>query len=178
MAAQYAIGISVERESTTHMNAINLDTITDHGTLINTKGSECPIPILKLKAALKKAPEHSLFSVVTTDTFAERNMRDFCKSTGNEYLGFKHFDDHDVHYVKKRVIECQRCSNMRAITLGFAVVGTLAYTAPQVLNSNPSAIVTVLFAAALASLPPVLINNLRLLKKTTRKAHTQPEAAE
>lgn len=162
------------------MNSITLDTISNQSTLIDAKGSECPIPIIKLKAALKKAAEHSLFGVVTTDKFAEPNIRDFCKSSGHEYMGVEHFEDHDIHYVKKRVVECQRCSNIRTVTLGLAALGTLAYTAPQVINSTPSGLVTVIFALALASLPPVVINNLRLLKETIKKntAPTTMEAAE
>lgn len=154
------------------MNSITLDAVLATSTLIDAKGSECPIPILKLKTALKKAADNAVFGVMTTDTFAEPNVRDFCKSSGNEYLGVENFDGYDIHYVKKRTVECQRCSNMRVVTLGAAVVGVLGYTAPQVLHSNPSGIVTVIFAVALASLPPVLINNLRLLKSVIKKART------
>jgi len=162
------------------MNSITLDAVLSTSTLIDAKGSQCPIPILKLKTALKKAADNTVFGVMTTDTFAEPNVRDFCQSSGNEYLGVENFDGYDIHYVKKRTVECQRCSSMRIVTLGVAVIGVLAYTAPQVLHSNPSGIVTVMFAAALASLPPVLINNLRLLKSTIKKANapSQAEAAQ
>ena len=162
------------------MNSITLDAVLSTSTLIDAKGSQCPIPILKLKTALKKAADNTVFGVMTTDPFAEPNVRDFCKSSGNEYLGVENFDGYDIHYVKKRTVECQRCSNMRIVTLGVAVVGLLAYTAPQVLYSNPSGIVTVVFAAALASLPPVLINNLRLLKSIIKKANapSQVEATQ
>ncbi|HEY9080526.1 sulfurtransferase TusA family protein [Magnetovibrio sp.] len=152
------------------MNSIPLDAVSGTSTLIDAKGSECPIPILKLKSALKKAADHSVFGVMTTDSFAEPNVRDYCKSSGNEYLGVENFDGYDIHYVKKRTVECQRCSNMRTVTLGIAAIATLAYTAPQVIHSSPSGIVTVVFAVALASLPPVLINNLRLLKSVIKKA--------
>lgn len=158
------------------MNSITLDAVLGTSTLIDAKGSQCPIPIIKLKTALKKAADNTVFGVMTTDTFAEPNVRDYCKSSGNEYLGVENFDGYDTHYVKKRTVECQRCSNTRIVTLGVAVVGLLAYTAPQVLHSNPSGIVTVVFAAALASLPPVLINNLRLLKSTIKKANASSQA--
>jgi len=151
------------------MNSITFEAVTGTSTLIDAKGSECPIPIIKLKAALNKAEEHAVYGVQTTDTFAEPNVRNFCTSTGNEYLGVEHFDGYDIHYVKKRTVECQACSNMRTVGLGVLAAATLAYTAPQVIGSNPSGYITVLFAAALASLPPVLINNLRLLKKTIKK---------
>ena len=158
------------------MNSITLDAVLGTSTLIDSKGSECPIPILKLKTALKKAADNAVFGVMTTDTFAEPNVRDFCKSSGNEYLGAENFDGYDIHYVKKLTVECQRCSNMRTVTLGIAVAGLLGYTAPQVLHSNPSGVVIVLFAIALASLPPVLTNNLRLLKSVIKKANAPSQA--
>jgi len=157
------------------MNSIPLDADLGTSTLIDAKGSECPIPILKLKTALKKAADNAVFGVMTTDAFAEPNVRDFCKSSGNTYLGVENFDGYDIYYVKKRTVECQRCSNMRTVSLGVAVLGVLAYTAPQVLHSNPSGIITVVFAVAVASLPPVLINNLRLLKGIIKKANAASE---
>lgn len=162
------------------MNSINLDTIAANSTLIDAKGSECPIPIIKLKSSLKKAADHTVFGVITTDKFAEPNMRDFCKSTGNEFLGVEHFDEHDIYYVKKRTIECQKCSNTRVVLMAVAAAGTLAYTAPQVFYSNPSAWVTFAFLAALASLPPLSMNLLRLVKQAIKKqvAPTQLNAAE
>jgi len=65
------------------MNSITLDAVLGTSTLIDAKGSECPIPILKLKTALKKADNHTVFGVMTTDTFAQPTVRAFCKSIGH-----------------------------------------------------------------------------------------------
>lgn len=153
------------------MNSTDLKSLSKTSTLIDAKGAEGPIPVMKLKSALAKANNKSVFGVLGTDPLAQANLRDFCQSTRNEYLGVEHFDDHDIHYVQKRTVECQRCSNIRYITLGLVAIGTLAYTAPQVLTSNPSGFVTVLFAASLASLPAAVFNNLRLLKQFIKKSN-------
>ncbi|MBL4614340.1 MAG: hypothetical protein JKY27_05645 [Magnetovibrio sp.] len=154
------------------MTSTDLETLYKNSTLINAKGAEGQKPVVKLKKALKKALNHTVFSVHSTDKFAGPKLRDFCKTSGNLYVGVKHFNDFDIHYVKKRVVECQRCSNIRTVGLGLAAIGTLAYTAPDVVTSTPSAIVTILFAVALASLAASLINNLNLLKRAIRKIAT------
>ena len=69
----------------------------------------------------------------------------------------------------RRTGSCQTCSNVRTMALGVLAIALLAYTAPQVVTSNPPAYITVLFAAALAALPPALINNFRLLKQVFKK---------
>ncbi len=74
-----------------------------------------------------------------------------------------------LHDRVQRTGSCQTCSNVRIMALGILAIGVLAYTTPQVLSSNPPAYITVLFAAALAALPPALINNFRLLKQVLQK---------
>jgi len=152
------------------MNSMPLNTVTGTSTLIDAKRLEWPIPIIKLESAMKKTADGTVFAVMTTDALAEPNVRDFCTSSGHDYLGVERFDNHDIHYVKKHTLECQRCSKLRVVALGIAAVGALTYTAPQVIHSNPSGIVTVAFAVTMASLPPVLINNFRLIKQVFRKA--------
>jgi len=154
------------------MNSITLQSVASSSTLIDVKGSENPIAVLKLKSALKKAAEHKVFGVMTTDTFAESSLRDFCTGTGNEFLGTKAFDGYAIHYIKKHTVECQRCSKMRVAFMGLVALGTLAYTAPQVLNSSPSNFTTILFLAALVSLPPVSINALRVFKDIVHRLRT------
>lgn len=154
------------------MNSITLQSVVPSSTLIDVKGSENPIPVLKLKSALKKAAEHKVFGVMTTDSFAEPSLRDFCTGTGNEFLGSMTFDGYVIHYIKKHTVECQRCSKIRVALMGLVTLGALAYTAPQVLNSNPSGLTTVLFLAALISLPPISINALRVFKDLLHKIST------
>lgn len=151
------------------MDSLNFDILSKSSTFIDAKGADFPAPVQRLKLALNRAKDDSLFAVATTARNAEPNIRDFCKGTGNVFMGVDTFDDHDVYYVKKRTVKCQRCSNMRAVTLGLVAAGVLAYTAPQVFTTHPTGLVTVLFVASVAALPPVLINVFRVFKDMTKK---------
>ncbi len=165
---------------TTPTSTFDLDAVSHISTLIDAKGTSLPTPILKLKTALNRAYDKDVFGVMVSDKTAEPNIRDFCNGTGNVYVGVQNFDDYDVYYVQKRTIECQRCSNIRAVTMGIAVAGALTYTVPQVLTSNPSGLVTLVFIGALAALAPVSINLYRAFKKAIHKSNVtmRLEAAE
>lgn len=152
------------------MNAETLQTVTDVATLIDVKGATLPVPILQLKKALNRATDNDVFAIEVSDRGAEPNFRDFCKGTGNVFIGVEHFDDHDVYYVQKRTVECRKCSNIRAVTMGIAVVGVLTYTGPQVVLSNPSGLVSVLFVGALAAMPPVAINLYKVAKHALKRS--------
>ncbi|MCW8914963.1 MAG: sulfurtransferase TusA family protein [Magnetovibrio sp.] len=165
---------------TTPTSTFDLDAISSISTKIDVTGTSHSTPILKLKTALNRASDKDVFGVQVSDKSMEPNIRDFCNGTGNVYIGVQKFDDYDVHYVQKRTIECQRCSNIRAVTMGIIVAGVLTYTAPQVLTSNPSGLVTLLFIGALAALPPVCFNLYGASKKAMHKSNVtmRLEAAE
>lgn len=152
------------------MNAETLQTVTDVATLIDVKGETLPVPILQLKKALNRAMDNDVFAIEVSDRGAEPNFRDFCKGTGNVFIGVEHFDDHDVYYVQKRTVECRKCSNIRAVTMGIAVVGVLTYAGPQVVLSNPSGLATVLFVGALAAMPSVAINLYKVTKRALKRS--------
>lgn len=143
---------------------------TTNGTVIDAKDSLSPIPVIKLKTALKKEPEYAVLGIATTEADAELNLRDFCTSTGNLYLGKEVVDGNEVHYIKKQIMTCNTCSNVRVVVAGIAAVGVLAYTSPQVVIGDPSPLITLVFLAALLSMPPLLINNSRLVRALLRKA--------
>jgi len=143
---------------------------------VDAKGTQGPVRVLKLQDALKqdvlkKAADHTVFGLLTTDPLASAQVKDFCARSGHDYLGREIFTEHSVYYVKKRTPDCQKCSKIRVVMLGGLVLGGLAYSAPEVLYRHPSALVTVVFAGALASLPAVLLDNLRLLKGVLRPRH-------
>ena len=162
------------------MNAETLQSVSDVATLIDVKGATLPVPILELKKALNRGTDNDVFAVHVSDKAAEPNFRDFCKGTGNVFVGVEHHDDHDVYFVQKRTVECRKCSNIRAVTMGIAVVGVLTYTAPQVLLQNPSGLVTLLFAGALAAIAPVSINLFKVTKRALKRSNVtiRFEAAE
>lgn len=150
------------------MNVTTFATTND--TIIDAKESLSPIPVIKLKAALKKEPEYAVVGIATTEADAELNLRDFCTTTGNLYVGKEMVDGHEVHYIKKQTMTCETCSNVRIVVAGVAAVGVLAYTSPLVVIGDPSPLITLVFLAALLSLPPLLINNSRLVRTLLRKA--------
>lgn len=149
------------------MNAITFD--TEAHAIIDATDSISPIPVVKLKWALKSEAQNTVLAIKTTDPTAQRDLRDFCASTGNAYLGLDAHDAFELHYIKKTAGECQTCSTARTVLFGVVAAGALAYTAPMVVTGDPSGPVTFVFLAAFASLPPVVVNNARLVAKLFRQ---------
>jgi len=152
------------------MNAITFDLRADN--TVDARDSLSPIPVIKLKGALKTQPLDGVVALQTTSAELspnlERDVRDYCTSTGHLHLGVDHLDGMDIHYVKKQAVVCSKCSKARVALAGLAAVAALVYTAPQVVVGDPSAPITALFLAALAALPPVMVNSVRILGELTR----------
>ena len=55
-------------------------------TTLDTKGMNCPLPILKTKKAIKAMNVGETLEVLSTDPGSVKDMEAFCKSTGNELL--------------------------------------------------------------------------------------------
>ena len=53
---------------------------------IDTRGLNCPLPILKAKKALAEMVSGQLLKVVATDNGSLRDFQAFAKQTGNELL--------------------------------------------------------------------------------------------
>jgi tRNA 2-thiouridine synthesizing protein A len=50
---------------------------------LDTKGLNCPLPILKAKKAMKDVPLDGTLEVLTTDPGAVDDFSSFCKATGH-----------------------------------------------------------------------------------------------
>ncbi len=57
--------------------------------LLDTKGLNCPLPILKAKKALKDVPTGEVLQVLSTDPGSVADFEAFCRTTGNELLESK-----------------------------------------------------------------------------------------
>ena len=57
--------------------------------LLDTKGLNCPLPILKAKKALKDVPTGEVLQVLSTDPGSVADFEAFCRATGNELLESK-----------------------------------------------------------------------------------------
>jgi len=53
---------------------------------LNAEGLSCPLPILRVKKALKDMRTGDVLMVTATDPGAPADMSAFCRQTGNELL--------------------------------------------------------------------------------------------
>jgi len=54
--------------------------------VLDAKGLNCPLPILKAKKALQGVPVGGLLEVYATDPGAVKDFEAFCRSIGNELV--------------------------------------------------------------------------------------------
>ena len=55
-------------------------------TTLDTKGMNCPLPILKAKKALKDLAAGDILEVLATDPGSVKDFDAFCRTTGNELV--------------------------------------------------------------------------------------------
>ena len=71
--------------------------------VLDTKGLNCPLPILKAKKALKGMENGQILELASTDPGAVKDFEAFCKATGNKLL--KHWMDGEVFmFAMERVV--------------------------------------------------------------------------
>jgi tRNA 2-thiouridine synthesizing protein A len=58
-------------------------------TVLDVKGLNCPLPILRTKKAIKDIPMDGMLEVLATDPGSVKDMEAFCKQTGNELVSWK-----------------------------------------------------------------------------------------
>ncbi len=54
--------------------------------MLDTKGLNCPLPILKAKKALVNVPSGGILEVLATDPGSVADFEAFCRITGNELV--------------------------------------------------------------------------------------------
>lgn len=57
--------------------------------VLDTKGLNCPLPILKAKKALKDVPTGEVLQVLATDPGSTADFEAFCRTTGNQLVESK-----------------------------------------------------------------------------------------
>ena len=63
--------------------------------LLDAKGLNCPLPILKARKALKDVPSGETLEILATDPGSVADFQAFCRQTGNELV--EHSQDDDVY---------------------------------------------------------------------------------
>ena len=69
---------------------------------IDTRGLNCPLPILKAKKALADMNSGQLLRVLSTDPGSNRDFEAFARQTGNELLNQSADGDAFVHVLRRR----------------------------------------------------------------------------
>lgn len=69
---------------------------------LDTRGLNCPLPILKAKKALADMHSGQLLRVVSTDPGSTRDFQAFAKQTGNELIEQHTAGSDFIHVLKRR----------------------------------------------------------------------------
>ena len=69
---------------------------------LDTRGLNCPLPILKAKKALAEMLSGQLLKVVSTDAGSTRDFMAFAKQTGNDLVDQSTLGNDYIHVLKRR----------------------------------------------------------------------------
>jgi len=69
---------------------------------LDTRGLNCPLPILKAKKALADMSSGEVLKVMATDPGSVRDFQAFARQTGNELVQQDTAGQEFVHYLRRR----------------------------------------------------------------------------
>lgn len=69
---------------------------------IDTRGLNCPLPILKAKKALAEMTSGEVLKVIATDPGSARDFQAFARQTGNDLVQQDTVGEEFVHYLRRR----------------------------------------------------------------------------
>ena len=69
---------------------------------VDTRGLNCPLPILKAKKALADMASGQLLKVLATDSGSLRDFQAFAKQTGNELVEQQTVGAEYIHVLRRR----------------------------------------------------------------------------
>ena len=69
---------------------------------LDTRGLNCPLPILKAKKSLNEMTSGQLLRVVSTDPGSIRDFQAFARQTGNELVEQETVGTDFIHVLKRR----------------------------------------------------------------------------
>ena len=69
---------------------------------LDTRGLNCPLPILKAKKALADMSSGEVLKVVSTDPGSMRDFQAFARQTGNELVEQESLADEFIHFLRRR----------------------------------------------------------------------------
>lgn len=69
--------------------------------VLDAKGLNCPLPILKAKKALKSVPAGGTLEILSTDAGSVADFAAFCRTTGNELVEQSEQDGIYIFLIRK-----------------------------------------------------------------------------
>lgn len=69
---------------------------------LDTRGLNCPLPILKAKKALAELSSGQMLKVIATDPGSVRDFQAFAKQTGNELVEQQTAGADFIHFMRRR----------------------------------------------------------------------------
>ena len=69
---------------------------------IDTRGLNCPLPILKAKKVLADMESGEVLKVISTDPGSTRDFQAFARQTGNELVGQSTEQADFIHLLRRR----------------------------------------------------------------------------
>jgi tRNA 2-thiouridine synthesizing protein A len=74
----------------------------EYDLLIDVKGLQCPLPLLKAKQTLKGMESGQVLKVVATDKTTKLTFTSYLKNSGDELLKMEDLGDEIHHYIRKK----------------------------------------------------------------------------
>ncbi len=62
------------------------------GITIDTRGLSCPLPVLKVRKAMRTIEPGTAVQVLATDPLADQDLRAYCKASGCAFLSTDRLD--------------------------------------------------------------------------------------
>jgi TusA-related sulfurtransferase len=69
---------------------------------LDTRGLNCPLPILKAKKALAEMRSGEVLKVVSTDPGSVRDFQAFARQTGNDLMEQETAGEDFIHFLRRR----------------------------------------------------------------------------
>jgi len=79
------------------------DSVKKNEVVLDTSGTECPIPVLKARKLSQTLNDGDLVKVISTDPLAEGDFQHYCEQSKLKYLGCsKHKGKLYIRYIFKK----------------------------------------------------------------------------
>ena len=69
------------------------DSVEKDEIILDTSGTECPIPVLKARKLASELSEDAIIKVIATDPLAEIDFKHYCDQSNYEYLSCEKIND-------------------------------------------------------------------------------------